>query len=103
MAILTKRQIDNEVKLALTVSQFAEELFTIVEKNRVFFGEWFPWVEGTTEIKDTQAYIQSRLDRFAEGSTLHTTIFYHEKIVGVADLAKIGFGLLLIILLVIVL
>lgn len=84
------RKVDSEVKLALTLPQFAKEIFAVIDSNREFFKEWLPWVNQTKEFKDTQSYIKSRLEKLANGTTLHTTVFYKDAVVGSLDLNVIN-------------
>ena len=47
------REIDNELRLELTMPKHAQPLFEIIDRNRDFFGERFPWVDETKEVEDT--------------------------------------------------
>ena len=84
------REIDNELRLELTMPKHAQALFEIIDRNRDFFAERFPWVEETKEVEDTKAYIKSRLELFAKDKTLHLTIVYKEQVVGVLDFMNLN-------------
>ena len=84
------REIDNELRLELTMPKHAQALFEIIDRNRDFFGERFPWVEETKEVEDTLEYIKSRLELFAKDKTLHLTIVYQEQVVGVLDFMNLN-------------
>ena len=76
------REIKPDLKLSLSIPQYAEELFQVIQKNRDFLKEWLPWLDDVKEISDTREFIELQLQRFQQGEALHITIFYQEKIVG---------------------
>lgn len=83
------RKINNDLKVSLTISQYANEIFCLIDNNRYFFKQWLPWIDKTKTVKDTKEFIQTQLSLFQKGLALHETIFYKNKIVGVLALNKI--------------
>ncbi len=83
------RQIDNNIKLSLSIPQYAEELFKLTDKNRGFLQQWLPWLDRTKEPLDTQQFLELQLLRFQQGSALHVTIFYQDRIAGVVGYNQI--------------
>ncbi len=77
------RNLNNGIKISLTIPQYSEELFELTEKNRAFLKEWLPWLDHVTKISDTKEFIEKQLLRFQRGEALHVTIFYLERIAGV--------------------
>lgn len=77
------RTIDAELKLSLTVPQYAAALFALTDANREFLSRWLPWPDAVTEPADSKAFINTQLGLFARGEALHVTIFYRETIAGV--------------------
>ena len=77
------REIDSELKLSLSIPQYAEELFELTNKNRDFLKQWLPWLDNIQTISDTKEFIESQLLRFPRGEALHLTIFYQDQISGV--------------------
>jgi ribosomal-protein-serine acetyltransferase len=77
------RKIDDDLKLSLSIPQYADELFELTNKNRAFLKQWLPWPDSVTKSSDTRDFIESQLARFQRGEALHVTIFYQEKIAGV--------------------
>ncbi len=77
------REIDRDIKLSLSIPQYAEELFELTNKNRNFLKQWLPWLDNVKEPSDTREFIELQLLRFQQGEALHITIFYQDKIVGV--------------------
>lgn len=83
------RHLDDEVKLSLSIPQYAEELFELTDKNRDFLKEWLPWLDTVTKPSDTKEFIEAQLLRFQQGEALHVTIFYRDKIAGVLGYNRI--------------
>ena len=77
------RQIDKDIKLSLSIPQYAVELFELTDENKVFLKQWLPWLDRIKEPSDTQKFLESQLLRFQQGEALHVTIFYQNKIAGV--------------------
>ena len=77
------REIDRDLKLSLSIPQYAEELFELTDKNRDFLKQWLPWLDAVREISDTKNFLELQLFRFQKGEALHITIFYQDKIAGV--------------------
>lgn len=77
------RIINEEIKVALSIPQYAEQLYELTDKNREYLKEWLPWLDSIKEASDTKEFIRVQLDRFGKGNALNQTIFYHEKIAGV--------------------
>ena len=77
------RHLDNDIKLGLSIPQYAGELFELVHKNRDFLKQWLPWLDTVTKPSDTKEFIETQLLRFQKGEALHVTIFHRDKISGV--------------------
>jgi ribosomal-protein-serine acetyltransferase len=82
-------RINNEIKVGLSVPQFAEELFILTNRNREYLRTWLPWLDTIQKISDTREFLVLQLQRFSKGEALHQTIFYREEIAGV-----LGYNLL---------
>ena len=83
------RQINDKIKLSLSIPQYAEELFELTDRNRDFLKQWLPWLDTVKELSDTKQFLEHQLLRFQRTQALHVTIFYQNQIAGV-----IGFNLL---------
>ncbi len=77
------RHLNNEVKLSLSIPQYAGALFELTDKNRAFLKKWLPWLDTVTKPSDTKEFIEAQLLRFQRGEALHVTIFYRDDISGV--------------------
>ena len=77
------REIDREIKLSLSIPQYAEELFQLTDHNREFLKQWLPWLDNIQKPSDTREFIELQLLRFQQGKALHITIFHQDRIAGV--------------------
>ncbi|MGF1589540.1 MAG: hypothetical protein ACFCU7_09875 [Pleurocapsa sp.] len=55
------RQIDNNIKLSLSIPQYAEELFELTDKNRGFLQRWLPWLDEIKQPLDTEKFLETQL------------------------------------------
>ena len=78
------RQLTDKLHVSLSIPQFAEEIFALTEKNRLFLRRWLPWLDSVTQAAHTREFINLQLRRFAGGESLHLTIFSEGKVAGVA-------------------
>jgi ribosomal-protein-serine acetyltransferase len=83
------REIDRDIKLSLSIPQYAEEIFQLIDKNREFLKQWLPWLNSVQKISNTKEFIELQLLKFQQGEALHITIFYRDKIVGVVGFNQI--------------
>lgn len=83
------RHINSDLKLSLSIPEYAEELFELTDKNRGFLKQWLPWLDTVTKPSDTKDFIETQLLRFQQGEALHVTIFYRDKIAGVLGYNRI--------------
>jgi len=83
------RHLHNEIKLSLSIPQYADELFELTDRNRDFLKQWLPWLDAVTRPSDTKAFIEMQLSLFQRGEALHITIFYRDKIAGVLGYNRI--------------
>ena len=77
------REIDRDIKLSLSIPQYAEELFQLTNNNRDFLKQWLPWLDNVRESSDTREFIELQLLKFQQGKALPVTIFYQDRIAGV--------------------
>ncbi|WP_026772418.1 MULTISPECIES: GNAT family N-acetyltransferase [Sediminibacillus] len=85
-------QVDDEIQLKLMELSDAEELFALTDSSRDYLREFLRWVDGTTTEEDTQAFIQSGLQHFADNKSLTTAILYQGKIAGVIGFHEISWN-----------
>lgn len=56
----------------------------MTDANREFLREWLPWLDATTSVEDTGAFIEGQLSDFAKGEAVHVTIFWNGVVAGAA-------------------
>lgn len=83
------RNINSKIKVSLTIPQYAEELFVLIDKNREYLKRWLPWLETVAKPSDTNTFIQKQLQKFIKGDVLNETIFYENKIAGILSFNEI--------------
>lgn len=67
----------------MSIPQYAEELFELINKNRNFLEQWLAWLDNVQKVSDTKEFIELQLLKFQQGEALYITIFYQDKIAGV--------------------
>lgn len=83
-------KIDDDVSLKLQEMRDAERIFELTDASRNYLKEWLPWLEFTTELKDTKDFIKSGSSNFVEGKSLGAVILYKGEIVGIGGFNAIN-------------
>ena len=78
------RVLTDSLRISLSIPQYAEELFVLTDRNRLFLRRWLPWLDGTMTSDDTRQFLALQVQRFARGESLYVTIFSDDSIAGVA-------------------
>lgn len=78
-------KIDEEISLKLIELQDADQLFALTDKSRSHLREWLPWLDSTTTVEHTKAFIRGCLTGYAMSKSMTTVILYEGKIVGTAS------------------
>lgn len=81
--------IDNDLSLELLKEERADELFALIEANRVHLREWLPWVDHERSVVDTRSFIHVTLQQYERNEGLTTAIMFQGKLTGVVGLHKI--------------
>ncbi|MEM1109869.1 MAG: GNAT family N-acetyltransferase [Planctomycetota bacterium] len=79
-------KVDDTVTLRLASLEYAEEVFTLVERNRAYISPWMSWVEATKSMEDIKRVKRESIKKYAERSQLAVHIFENERIVGAVGL-----------------
>jgi ribosomal-protein-serine acetyltransferase len=75
-------QVSQDIHLRILELRHAAELFHQCLLNREYLAQWLPWANHTNHLEDSQLYIQSELDRFANNRGFSSGIFYQDQLVG---------------------
>ncbi len=78
-------KIDEDVTLKLIELRDAERIFELTNESRAYLKKWLPWLDTTTKVEETKAFIQMVTKNYAENKGLTTVILYKGEIVGVAS------------------
>ncbi|HSP21558.1 MAG TPA: GNAT family protein [Planococcus sp. (in: firmicutes)] len=83
-------KIDNELSLKLVELGDTQRIFELTEGSRSYLKEWLPWLDFTTELKDTEDFIKASRGNYAEGKTLNAAILFNGEIVGLGGFNNIN-------------
>lgn len=79
--------VDDEIQLCLLELRHAPAVFQLVQENREYLAQWLPWALDEPSLAKTEAFINERLRRFAEGRHILTGIWYQDQLVGLISCA----------------
>jgi ribosomal-protein-serine acetyltransferase len=82
-------QIDDRHKLRLLHIFDAEELYELVNVNRIYLRQWMPWLDSTNNVTDIENFIKSTLQQFANNEGFAAAICENERIIGIIGLNRI--------------
>lgn len=75
-------QITSDLSLKLRSKEDAPEFFRLIQKNKQEFQKWFPWVDGTTSVGDTEIFISRCREAFHQKRSADFGILYQEHWIG---------------------
>ena len=78
-------KVDHEIELGLLEERHAEQLFALISQNRAQLRQWLGWLDGTTAVEDTKAFVRGSLQRFAYNNGFAAGIWYKGKLAGSID------------------
>jgi ribosomal-protein-serine acetyltransferase len=79
-------EVGDDLEMRLLEESDAERLFALTEENRAYLRRWLPWLDDTTTVAHTQAFIRSSLEQFAEDNGFQLGIVYRRELAGVIGL-----------------
>ncbi|MGG1397675.1 GNAT family protein [Bacillus salipaludis] len=83
-------KINDDLSLKLIELRDGERVFELTNKSRVYLKEWLPWLDITTNLEDTIAFIKGCLKSFAESNSLNAVILFKGEVVGIAGYNNIN-------------
>ena len=81
--------IRDGVHLKLLEERHADAIFAVVDRDRAYLREWLPWVDPTTRAEDTQKFIRTTLDQFANNEGMVAGIWCGTEFAGTIGTHKI--------------
>lgn len=79
---MLSHSVDDEIELKILEPRFAEELYDLSNRNRIYLREWLPWVDETKSADETRSFIDVTLKQLGANNGFHCGIFYKNTIVG---------------------
>lgn len=83
------KNIDNTLTLCHLSPQHAKPLFELTDQNREFLKPWFPWIEFTNQLKDTEKFITDQSKLFRDNKSIQIVIKRDSRIIGMTDYHEI--------------
>ncbi|WP_214483164.1 GNAT family protein [Bacillus sp. SM2101] len=84
------KTVDERVYLKLIEMKDAEKIFKLTHNSRNYLRKWLPWVDTTTGIEDTKAFIRACISKYDEDKhMIMMVILYKDDVVGVAGYNQI--------------
>ncbi len=78
--------ISEQIKLVLIKESDAEQIFKMVENQRIYLGRWLPFVQYTKSVEDTLSFISSVLSTPEEIREMIFCIYFDDIFVGLISL-----------------
>ena len=75
--------ISDEIILRTLQESHAEELFSLVDRNRAHLRAWLPWLDVTRSSADSVSFIRAQTSNAAREEEVPFGIFYRERLAGV--------------------
>jgi ribosomal-protein-serine acetyltransferase len=82
-------KIDNNIELRLLEEGYAEELFSLLDRNRSHLQAELTWLNDQLSLKDAKEYIRAGLERFAANNGLRAGIWLQDNLAGIVSLHNV--------------
>ena len=79
-------KVDDNIAIELLQQQHKEELFHLIDKNRVHLRKWLLWVDKRQSSEDFEPIIPKWLINYADNNGFDAGIRYKGKLVGMVAL-----------------
>ena len=79
-------KIDEEIVLRLLEERHAEEVFSLLDQNRVHLQTELTWLTDQLSVNDAKEYIRAGLERFAANNGLRAGIWLKSNLAGIVSL-----------------
>jgi ribosomal-protein-serine acetyltransferase len=77
-----RRVVAPAVEIRVLQESDAEEMFSVVDRNRAHLREWLPWVDRTKSSEDLRAFVRGKWPDYEAGRELHAAIWVEGWIAG---------------------
>jgi len=79
-------KIDENIELRLLEERHAEEVFALLEQNRIHLQAELTWLTDQLSVNDAKEYIRAGLERFAANHGLRAGIWLQDNLAGIVSL-----------------
>ncbi|NMH70029.1 GNAT family N-acetyltransferase [Bacillus sp. RO3] len=84
--------LNENLELRLLELQDAERIHDLIDQSRNHLREWLPWVDHSTTVEDTIAFIKGTRTGFANNTSLKAGIVYNDELAGVAGFNEMNWS-----------
>lgn len=77
------RPLGSAAQLRPVRGEDAEELFALVDANRVRLREWLPWVDSTRQVADSRTFLAAAVAQAARGDATQFALVVDGRLAGV--------------------
>jgi len=74
--------VTDDVSLKLLQRSDAPSLFGLIDRSRMRLRTWLPWVDTTSTVEDSQAFIEGALSQFAASAGFQAAVLYRGELAG---------------------
>lgn len=78
-----KYTVNENLYLRLFRPQDAVELFTLIDKNRLYLKRFLPWLDSNRNVEASLSFIRMSMQQYAANNGIQCGMYYNEKLVGV--------------------
>ena len=78
--------VNKEIQLEALCSAHAEQLFALVDDDRLFLGQWLSWVSQWEAVDDCRAFVKNSIRKMVDGTDMDLLVLHQGKIVGMVSL-----------------
>lgn len=84
-------KVDQDITLSLPNVDEAEELFSLVNRNRTHLREFLGWLDTSQEVADTRKFIEENLPLWLQLRSLHLSVRKDQELIGAVGFHQIDF------------
>ena len=81
--------VTDELQLRVLEVRHAEEIFAVVDRNRVHLRRWLPWVDADRSPEDTRKFCQKAIGQLAANDGFHAGMWAKGNFIGVIGFHRI--------------
>lgn len=85
-------QVNEDISLKLIELKDADIVFSLTDESRDYLRQWLPWLDFTTTVEDTKAWIKGALQGYVDNKSMTTAILFKGSIVGIASYNEIDWS-----------